>query len=111
MRVLSLSYIPVMFCLQRGKKHKLTSILWKMPDVNGSISDLRSDFTIQLDHLHCDDALEEFAAVIGQDGQLIHVGDYVEIIHQEVRNNTFLASIAMSFHYIIDKIWDSRGLL
>ena len=77
-----------MFCLQRGKKHKLTSILWKMPDVNGSISDLRSDFTIQLD------ALEEFAAVIGQDGKLIHVGDYVEIIHQEVRNNTFLASIA-----------------
>ena len=36
-------------------------------------------FTTHLNLLQPDDLVKEFTAVIAQDGQLVHVGDYVQL--------------------------------
>lgn len=50
---------------------------------NNSLGDLQlqqpQHFIIHLDHVQPHEPIEEFHGVIGQDGELIHKNDYVEL--------------------------------
>ena len=73
---------------------EVSSICLNLPDAEGvTLSELPADsipFTIQLEQLiHFDDIVKEFGGVIGQNGALINIGDYVELssAHYQVRYN------------------------
>lgn len=55
-----------------------------LPDAKGIIlEDLpvqQPPFTVHWDHLSLDDTIQEFRGVIGQDGELVHVGDFVMLL-------------------------------
>lgn len=62
-----------------------------LPDAQGvSLRHLESQqppFTLHFDHIQSDDVIREFLGFVGQDGELVHTGDYVELslAHHEVR--------------------------
>ena len=61
-----------------------------LPDAQGvSLGDLpfqQPPFTLHFGHIQPHDMIEEFRGVIGQDGELIHTNEYVELrsAHYEV---------------------------
>lgn len=61
----------------------------ELPDASTCIATLQTQqlFTTHLNYLHPQELVKEFTAVVGQDRQLIHVGDCVELSshHYEVR--------------------------
>ena len=67
-----------------------------LPDAQGFfLGDLQFQqppFTLHFDHIQPDDAIGEFHGVIGQDGEIVHTGDYVELssAHHEVCLKDFL---------------------
>ena len=66
-----------------------SSLKLTLPDV--SLGDLQvqrpQHFTVHLDHIEPHESIEEFHGVIGQDGELVHKDDYVELTscHYQVR--------------------------
>lgn len=60
----------------------------ELPDASTCIATLQTEplFTTHLRNLHPQELVKEFTAVVGQDRQLIHVGDCVELSshHYEV---------------------------
>ena len=85
-----------------------SSLKLMMPDTAGvSLADLQLQrpqlFTIHLNHIEPHEPLEEFHGVIGQDGELIHKDDYVELTscHYQVRHVQLTEYNTNSFYYYI----------
>ena len=69
----------------KSKGVQFCSLCVNIPELLGvSIATLQTQqlFTTHLNFLQPHELVQEFKAVIGQDRQLIHVGDYVELCSQ-----------------------------
>lgn len=66
----------------KNKAVQFCNLCLNMPEQFGaSVTTIQTQqsFTTHLNLLQPHDLVKEFTAMIGQDGQLIHVGDYVEL--------------------------------
>ena len=63
----------------------LSAVQLNLPDAGGETVCManfhcqQSPFTIHWDQFNLDDLVQEFHAVIGQDRELIHIGDFVKL--------------------------------
>ena len=58
----------------------------------------RPSLTVHLDHLNLTDIVKQFGGMIGQNGQLVHDGDFVELNspHYEVGINIVTCTLCYS---------------
>lgn len=86
----------------------------------GDLQIQRPPFTVHLDYLNPTDIIKEFYGVIGQDGELIHAGDYVELrsAHHEVCtakcDNLYMCKYLLTIiiiYLITDEIWSITSVL
>ena len=70
--------------MQEGKKTlKLSDVKLDLPEAEGvPLEELQLQqppFELHFHHLDFQDTVKEFRGVIGQDGALIHIGDFVKL--------------------------------
>ena len=63
----------------------------------GDLSSQQPSMTVHLDHLNLTDIVKQFCGVIGQNGELVHDGDFVELNspHYEVGINTAICGLLL----------------
>lgn len=84
---------------------QFSAVKLNLPDIEdgtpciANLQHQQPSFTFHWDHLSLDDRVQEFRAVIGQDREMVHIGDFVEL------SSSHYEEVCVSYFYNFTSIY------